>query len=193
MRTHRNATTLLAAVFTSAIVVSGALCGASAQHRIERVQHNDQSYNNGHHQKEYRQHASNHQQFAPRPAEYRHYSRPGSHYVHALPAGHKYYRHGGNHYYYHQGVYYTRSGCGYQVIERPRFYHLPSHARRIVVNNVIYFSCDNVYYRSCGDYYEICEEPVVVCEPVRSSHVQSSIEINAGPVTVVLSESCRHR
>ena len=104
--------------------------------------------------------------------------KPAPKVIHVLPRGYRTIRTVDRHYYYHNGVYYTRYGNGYEIISAPRFRHLPRHARRVVVNRVVYYVCDDVYYRPYNSYYEICEAP----------SVRSSIEFNAGPVKILLTD-----
>ncbi len=108
--------------------------------------------------------------------------RPSERIFHSLPAGYRTIRTGDRDYYYHQGVFYNRYNHGYEIVQAPRFYYLPHHARRVIVNRATYFVCDDIYYVPRGGYYEICEPP---------HFVESSIEFNAGPVKIILTDSDR--
>ncbi|MBN1577611.1 MAG: hypothetical protein JW913_13715 [Chitinispirillaceae bacterium] len=104
---------------------------------------------------------------------------PSQRIIHVLPAGYRTIRTGDHSYYYYKGVFYNRNPHGYVIVGAPRFHRLPQHARRVVVNRIVYYVCDDVYYCSRGGYYEICEVP----------HVEHSIEFKAGPVRIVLTDS----
>lgn len=95
-----------------------------------------------------------------------------------LPRGYRRITTGGCHYYHHNGVYYTRYHNGYRIVTAPRIARLPRHARRVRVNRTVYYVSDNVYYRPCNGYYEVCEAP----------RYHSSVELNAGPVRIVLTD-----
>ena len=101
--------------------------------------------------------------------------------VRSLPRGCRTFKAGHRRYYYHRGHYYRRHHHhGYEIVRAPRFRHLPRHARRVVYNRHVYYICDDIYYCYRGGYYEICEAPYVV---------QKSIEFDAGPIRIILSDS----
>jgi hypothetical protein len=235
MKVTRLPNSLMAAALAASVLFTGGITAATAQDRNgqwhndgqrngQQNQHNQQNQNDrSHHQERQwnngQQGQRNHVEHSFHQESYRN-DRPHEFYqgpkhqrpiIHALPAGYRTFHHGNREYFYHRGVCYNRYDNGYMMVEAPRFYYLPQHARQIIVNSVVYFVCDDIYYHSCGDYYEVCEAPVVieqrpvvvyesrqeppppvvVCEPRHEPQIRSSVEINAGPVTVVLSQSHR--
>ncbi len=166
MKSYRLST-VTTAVLTSAVLCTG-LFTIEARDRGGRV---DQGHRGEHRAGKIDHHRGN------RVKVDRH-DRHG-HVVRSLPHGYRTIRTPGRHYYCHGGVYYARHSHGYEIVKAPRFHHLPRNARRIVVNRGVYYVCDDVYYRPCDGWYEVCERPVVV---------EKSIVFDAGPLRIVLSD-----
>lgn len=195
MKMNRFSSSMITAALAASVLFTGTVSTASAGDRDGQRRNNEQRQDQRHHQDQRHQNDRSYHQERSRNNGHHEIHRvhePSRRIVHALPQGYRSIRHGDRHYYYHKGVYYNRYNNGYEIVAAPRFYQLPHHARQIVINRTVYFVCDNVYYHSCGDYYEVCETPVVervvVCEPIPRRHSSSSIAIDAGPVRIVFSD-----
>jgi hypothetical protein len=93
---------------------------------------------------------------------------------------------GGASVFFSGGVYYRRCHSGYEVIDRPRFYCPPEHARRVVIREREYFVDNNVYYCKSGPEYVIVEPPEqVVVQQSAPSDVTIMVQNSNGSQTPV--------
>jgi hypothetical protein len=80
-------------------------------------------------------------------------------------------------YYYCNGVFYHHHRHGYEIIRPPRFRHLPDHARHVMINGLVYFVHNDVYYCQRGAFYEVCEPPVIIERQVVQNAATTTIMI----------------
>ena len=181
MKLHHSLATTLAVTVTASVLLAGGTTAISARDNagVRRMEPRtvQKRNNTPSRQKQYSQQAVRKQspKVVSRANTSKRYDRK---FVRELPRGYRTIHTGGHQYYSHNGVYYTRYNHGFTVVSAPRINRLPRHARRVNVNRTIYYVYDNVYYRPRGGYYEVCEIP----------HYRSSLEFNAGPVRVVLTD-----
>lgn len=86
--------------------------------------------------------------------------------IRRLPRGYRMHRSGKDRFYYHKGRYYRKHNHGYVRVYHPRLHRLPRHARRVVIDWVTYWICDDIFYIYRDGCYEICERPRCVTSTV---------------------------
>ena len=96
-----------------------------------------------------------------------------------LPSGYRIFSSGKNRYFYKKGRYYRRHKHGYVRVHRPRLHRLPRHARRVVIDWITYWVCDDIYYIYRDGCYEICERPY--CST-------STVEFGLGPLHFIVTD-----
>ncbi len=184
MKLHHSLSTTLAATVTASVLLAGIATSTTARDRdgVRRIESRtvQKRNNTPSRQKQYSRRTVRKQspKVIGRTNTFKRYDRK---FVKKLPRGYRTIHTGGHRYYSHNGVYYTRYNHGFTVVSAPRIKRLPRYARRVNVNRTVYYVYDNVYYLPRGGYYEVCEIP----------HYRSSIEFNAGPVRVVLTDHDR--
>jgi len=114
--------------------------------------------------------------YHPRPAAKRVVHHDG---IRRLPSGYHVFSSGKDRYYYKKGIYYRRHNHGYVRVHHPRLHRLPRHARRVVIDWVDYWVCDDIFYVYRDGCYEICERP---------SCISSTFEFGVGPVRFLVTD-----
>ena len=176
MKLHQLPNGLMVSALTAAILVAGAAGTVTARDRDghkgreARIERHDRPNNHTVNRRVQQRGPAYRNRVTVRAKSHR--------IIHALPSGYRTIHTPGHRYYYHHGVFYSRHPHGYEIVTAPRFYHLPPHARRIVVNRAVYYVCDDVYYSWHDGYYVICETP----------RIHSSIIFGAGPLRIVLTD-----
>ena len=188
MKQHHIRDRVLVTAMTAALLLTGMLGTTMARDRHNRGEHRRSESQREVHERRrsdrtsfYRQ---KHNKYRRGKKKYLHKKSHGylhhkKRYVRSLPHGCRSFHHGKHRYYYRKGRYYRRHHHGYEIVRAPRFYHLPRHARRVIINHCPYFVCDNVYYVYRNGYYELCAEPYVV---------EHSIGFHAGPFSIIFTD-----
>ena len=180
MKLHPSLNRTMIATIAASVFLSGALAAASARDRdgVRRMEPRTRQQQNEKRGKPSRNQKNTVNRRSNKRTTVAKHRRSTTRAVAVLPRGYRSFKSGGHQYYHHNGVYYTRYQNGYRMVSAPRITRLPRFARRVRVNRTVYYVYDNVYYLPCNGYYEVCAAP----------YYSNSIEFNAGPVRIVLTD-----
>jgi len=95
-----------------------------------------------------------------------------------LPIGYRSMVYGREHYFYFDGIFYRRHNNGYIIVQAPRVRYIPYGARRVVVNEEVYFVQNDTWYCTRDGEYELCPPPVAVETEQPQENVRTTIIID---------------
>jgi len=96
-----------------------------------------------------------------------------------LPMGYREIHYRNSPYFHFDGVFYQRHTNGYVVVQAPRVRYIPFGARRVVVDDEVYFVHNDTWYCHRNGEYELCGEPVSLQPDV----------VNTVPTTTIMIEN----